>query len=291
MCRVWKMASWRWVCSSYCGLRIDFCNCIGARRRYSQQNLFLFAVPVTVGLSTSVAGLLLGTYGFSDLWCWIKSEYKIQRLILHAVPLLLALVTSMVLFVFSFKSIKRLEASFAAKGIQVSRNDKTISRQLITHCFIYNFIYWFTYLPGLIVRWDKWIYNYKITGLYFKHWHWIICCSFRTAQLANEDFNPPFALVLFMSCNLPLQGFWNWFNYKRLKIQKCCCRLETQLEEDFSYSRTPVRSGVSKSVAVDGDVEINDDSTSSNRRVFDWPGDRNETDAGLCSSAIMFEQM
>jgi|AntRauTorckE5430_2_1112549.scaffolds.fasta_scaffold06675_2 hypothetical protein len=94
-----------------------------------------------------------------------------------------------------------------------------------------------------------------------------------------------------MSCNLPLQGFWNWFNYKRLKIQKCCCRLETQLEEDFSYSRTPVRSGVSKSVAVDGDVEINDDSTSSNRRVFDWPGDRNETDAGLCSSAIMFEQM
>jgi hypothetical protein len=29
----------------------------------------------------------------------------------------------------------------------------------------------------------------------------------RVAQFVKDDFDPPFALVLFMSSNLPLQGF------------------------------------------------------------------------------------
>jgi len=110
-------------------------------------------------------------------------------------------------------------------------------------------------------------------------------CLFFISRLAqtNEEFQPPFALVLFMSCNLPLQGFWNWFNYKRLKIKICCCGPYTSSQENPKYSASNAvepQAGELELVAVDDN----------GHRVFDWPGDRNEiTDAAQCSSALILD--
>jgi hypothetical protein len=95
-------------------------------------------------------GLVMGSYGYSDLWCWIQADFWIPRLVQYAVPLWLSLIFSMGTFVLTFTSLKKMGKSFDVNGVQFTAHDKKISRQLITHCFIYNFIYWFTYLPGTI---------------------------------------------------------------------------------------------------------------------------------------------
>ena len=144
-------------------------------------------------------GLVMGSYGYSDLWCWIQADFWIPRLVQYAVPLWLSLIFSMGTFVLTFTSLKKMGKSFDVNGVQFTAHDKKISRQLITHCFIYNFIYWFTYLPGTIKSWE-------------------LLSSWKTTLILRLPlFSSCPATFLFRDLEL-VQLQW-------LKIKRCCCGL------------------------------------------------------------------
>lgn len=179
----------------------------------------LHAVPLSVGLSTAVAGLPLDLYHRAGSWCWIApspdegeppNNYGLYRVYMFYVPVLCC-ITSAVLFIsLVFRAVRRQERKAARWRVTAQRlarcEDQIDTRETNSN------------ENGERSKERKLSRRVAVQGLHYVFAFvltWASASATRFAQFVAKSESVPYVMLVLFVVTLPAQGFFNFLVYNR----------------------------------------------------------------------------